>query len=197
MQEFQGTHPSGGGSLKSGYNEGDDKDMDLDPPTFGDEEELDDNKTMVPTTNDGDKSFATAQSSCFTRKPVSTKHVAFAGLDDFSDFKSHRTLKPPKLPHEEECDASTDASEDSAGFSDQSVTKTRMRDEENNKEEIEEQKTNKPPGKYKSMKDTLKRVAAEVENRQPHTTHASGSYQPQEKTNPSHAPTQGDGEGKG
>ena len=167
------------------------------PPTFGDEEELDDNKTMVPTTNDGDKSFATAQSSCFTRKPVSTKHVAFAGLDDFSDFKSHRTLKPPKLPHEEECDASTDASEDSAGFSDQSVTKTRMRDEENNKEEIEEQKTNKPPGKYKSMKDTLKRVAAEVENRQPHTTHASGSYQPQEKTNPSHAPTQGDGEGKG
>ena len=44
MQEFQGTHPSGGGSLKSGYKEGDDIDMDLYPPTFGDEEELADNK---------------------------------------------------------------------------------------------------------------------------------------------------------
>ena len=62
IQEFQGTHPSRGGSLKSGYKEGEDRDMDLDFPTFGDEEELDDNETMAPTTNDDDMSFATAQS---------------------------------------------------------------------------------------------------------------------------------------
>ena len=54
----------------------------------------------------------------------------------------------------------------------------------------------KPPGKYKTMKDTLKRVSAEVENGLPKNS-SSGSYQPQDMTNPSHASTQSDGEGKG
>ena len=91
MREFQGTHPSGGGSLKSGYNEGKDRDMDLEPPTFGDKEELDDNKTMAPAAKDD-------KTSCFTRRPTSNKHVAFAEIDDFSDYKSLRTLKPPEQP---------------------------------------------------------------------------------------------------
>ena len=76
--------------------------MDLEPSTFGDEKDFDDNKTMVPSTNDEDRSFATGQTSCFTRKPTNDKHVAFADTDDFSDFKSHRTLKPPEPPQPED-----------------------------------------------------------------------------------------------
>ena len=72
--------------------------MDLEPPTFGDKEELDDNKTMAPAAQDDDKLFGTAQTSCFTRRPTSNKHVAFAEIDDFSDYKSLRTLKPPEQP---------------------------------------------------------------------------------------------------
>ena len=196
MREFQGTHPRGGGSLKSGYKEGDDIDMNLDPPTFRDEEELDDNKTMATTTNDEDKSFATAQSSCFTRRLSSTKHVAFADIDDFTAYKSHRTLKPPEPPNEEECQDNTDVSSDSDDLSDQSSTKTGIPEQKNQEIKTEPKNTKKLPGKYKSMKDTLKRVSAEVENRLPKTS-SIGSYQPQDKTNPSHAPTQSDGEGKG
>ena len=54
----------------------------------------------------------------------------------------------------------------------------------------------KPPGKYKSMKDTLKKVTAEMDNKMP-TNSSNGPYQPNDMINPSQAPTQSDREGKG
>ena len=196
-REFQGTHPSGGGSLKSSYNDNEDGDMDLEPPTFGDENELDDNKTMAPIANDEDKSFATGQTSCFTRKPTNDKHVVFVDMDDMSDFKSQRTLKPPEIPQPKDYQDNTDGmAEDSDGFSDQMSNRTRMPETKDNDIELKSQDTRKPPGKYKSMRDTLTKVSSELENKTERNSN-EGFYQPKNMNDPSQALTQSDGEGEG
>ena len=109
--------------------------MDLEPPTFGDEEELDDTRTMAPAAKDDDKSFGTAQTSCFTRRPTSNKHVAFVETDDFSDYKSLRILKPPEQPTVGEDQDTTDGTADSDDVSDQSSAGTKMPEKNNNEKE--------------------------------------------------------------
>ena len=152
---------------------------------------------MAPIANDDDQSFATAQTSCFTRKPTSNKHVAFAEIDDFSEFESHRTLKPPEPSHAEDYqDTTGGTADDRDEFSDQASTGTRIPEKKNNKTEKKSQDMKKPPGKYKSMKDTLKKVTAEMDNKMP-TNSSNGPYQPNDMINPSQAPTQSDREGKG
>ena len=152
---------------------------------------------MAPIANDEDKSFATGQTSCFTRKPTNNKHVAFVDMDDLSDFKSHRTLKPPEIPQPKDYQDDTDGTaEDSDEFSDQISNGTRMPEKKDNKTELKSQDTKKPPGKYKSMRDTLKKVSSELDNKTEKDSN-KGSYQPENMNNPSQALTQSDGEGKG
>ena len=203
MRDFQGTHPTGGASLSTDYDGGVENDIDLDPPQFGDEQELEDNKTVAPVRKIDDMSADKSLMSCFTRRPEASpsKTVAFADLDDFSDTKSLRTLIPPEPPTAEEdqilvYDTDTsDFSEQSSYKTNKEIRKTRavtQADEEDSTQST----SGKVPAKYTSMKDTLKRVTAELETTTMRDTE-KGPYPPEVSNNPHQDLSEDSGEGSG
>ena len=203
MRDFQGTHPSGGASLSTDYDGSVENDIDMDPPQFGDEQELEDNKTAAPIRKKDDMSVDRSHMSCFTRRPEASpsKTVALADLDDFSETKSLRTLIPPEPPTPEK-DQTLLYDTDTSDFSEQSSFKTNKeirtaKEVTHTDDEDSTQNTpGKAPAKYTSMKDTLKRVTAELETTTMRDT-KEGPYPPEVSNNPHQDLSEDSGEGSG